>query len=98
MCPICHEHHDETRSLSFDGFGINSCGKYRERLATFTDAGKAAAHLGPIFAAGPEMLEALMSAAIWIDQNRDDEAAGEGQQAKWILDWLHDVIAKAKGE
>jgi hypothetical protein len=27
-CPICHGHHDETRTLSFDGMGINSCGGY----------------------------------------------------------------------
>ena len=33
-CPICRENH-EPRGLSWDGIGINACGMYRSRMATF---------------------------------------------------------------
>ncbi len=38
LCQFCDEHHDQSRGLSFDGRGVNSCGKYRERLATLHNA------------------------------------------------------------
>lgn len=34
-CPICREIHDPARGLSLDGKGLNSCGMYRDRIATF---------------------------------------------------------------
>lgn len=34
-CPICRENHDPARGLSWDGMGLNSCGMYRDRIATF---------------------------------------------------------------
>lgn len=34
-CPICRENHDPARGLSWDGMGLNSCGMYRSRIATF---------------------------------------------------------------
>ena len=61
-CPICREKH-EPRSLSYDGKGINACGMYRSRLATFEN--DAPEHLGPLFAASPRMLEALE----WVADN-----------------------------
>jgi hypothetical protein len=62
ICPICREQH-EPRSLSFDGHGINSCGMYRSRIATFAPDAKAngtAEILGPLFAAAPELKEACI--------------------------------------
>lgn len=58
-CPICREIHGPDRGLSFDGRGINSCGMYRARLATFVNP--ASAELGPLFAAAPRMLAALLA-------------------------------------
>lgn len=65
-CPICGEQHDADRTLSYDGKGINSCGQYRERLATFTTP-KAAADLGPVFAVAPELLAALEAIVARVD-------------------------------
>jgi hypothetical protein len=46
--------------LSFDGCGINGRDQYRTRIATFTDKrGPVAQKYGTLFAAAPEMLEAL---------------------------------------
>ena len=60
QCPICREKHEPERGLSYDGCGINSCGTYRDRLATFSDKrGLTSGLLGPMFAAAPVMLEAL---------------------------------------
>ena len=47
-CPTCREIH-EPRGLVYDGKGINSCGMYRARIATFRP--DAPEHLGPLFAA-----------------------------------------------
>lgn len=56
-CPICRENHEPERGLSFDGLGINSCGMYRERIATFNrnnlDVAKT---LGETFANAPSTL------------------------------------------
>lgn len=50
-------------SLSFDGCGINGRDEYRTRIATFTNKrGPVANHYGPLFAAAPEMLAALVEA------------------------------------
>lgn len=53
QCPVCREEH-EPRSLTYDGRGVNSCGMYRERIATIPDA---YSHLGPTFAAALELRE-----------------------------------------
>ena len=56
-CPICREIHGSDRGLSFDGKGVNSCGMYRERLATLQpDCPEA---LGRLFAEAPAMLALL---------------------------------------
>lgn len=64
-CPICREMHGTARGLSFDGRGINDCGVYRARLFTIptgrlNEDGPQA--LGRMFAAAPEMLDALREA------------------------------------
>ena len=60
QCPICRESHEPGRGLSYDGCGINSCGMYRDRIATFTDKrGLTAGLLGPMFAEAPSLLAAL---------------------------------------
>lgn len=46
--------------LSYDGHGINGTDEYRTRLATFT--GPEGRSFGPLFAAAPELLEALENA------------------------------------
>ncbi len=45
-------------TYSFDGKGINGADEYRSRLATLTDEGHKQ-KIGPLFAASPEILEAL---------------------------------------
>lgn len=37
-CPICRENHGPACGLSWDGMGLNSCGMYRSRIATFLPA------------------------------------------------------------
>lgn len=50
--------------LSFDGCGINGPDEYRTRLATFaTPRGDDARKFGPLFAASPDMLAALVTIA-----------------------------------
>lgn len=50
--------------LSFDGCGINGPDEYRTRLATFaTPRGDDARKFGPMFAASPDMLAALVTIA-----------------------------------
>lgn len=64
-CPICREIHEPTRGLSFDGQGVNSCGMYRNRLATMTDLGKQCG-IGPDLARAwliPELVAALREIA-----------------------------------
>ena len=53
------------KSLSYDGFGINGRDEYRTRLATFaaTLTEEQRREFGPLFAAAPEMFEALKAAA-----------------------------------
>ena len=58
-CPICRERHEANRSLSYDGRGINSCGMYRNRIATFQHSDDVARELGPKFAAALALYEAL---------------------------------------
>lgn len=43
-----------------------------------------------------ELLDALKAAAVWIDQTREAETTGEGQEAKSILEYVHSVIKEAE--
>ena len=53
-----------SQELSFDGCGINGPDEYRTRLATFaTPRGDDAIKYGPMFAASPDMLAALVTIA-----------------------------------
>ena len=50
--------------LSFDGCGINGPDEYRTRLATFAiPRGDDARKFGPMFAASPDMLAAMVTIA-----------------------------------
>jgi hypothetical protein len=72
------------KDLSFDGHGINGMDEYRTRLATFTcSEGRA---FGSLFAAAPELLEAL-----------DAIFNGSGMTGE-NMDKARAAIAKAKGE
>jgi hypothetical protein len=63
-CPICREEHEPDRRLNYDGYGINSCGMYRNRIVTFSGTPRdVVAVLGPLFAASPAMLEELQRVA-----------------------------------
>ncbi len=39
-----------------------------------------------------DLLDALEMARGWIDENREDESTGEGQQARWILDTIDSLL------
>jgi hypothetical protein len=58
VCQVCRERHDPAVDLSFDGKGINSCGMYRTRLATFTSgcSDDIVALLGPLFESSFKLL------------------------------------------
>lgn len=88
-CPICREEH-EPRGLSFDGKGVNSCGMYRTRLATFSK--NAPEHLGPLFAAAPKLLVACKDMEQWFSAMIQ---AGK-LRANVELDRIRDAIAEAE--
>lgn len=98
LCPICRSNLCRG-GLSFDGFGINACDHYRSRLANFThpmtsnEHNKAIAkHLGPLFAAAPEMLEALNAIVANFESDPDDlETMDAG------VKFARSAIAKATG-
>jgi len=50
-----------------------------------------------LFAAAPDMLDALRLAEGWIEENRDAEDTGDGQQAMAILEAIRAAIDKAEG-
>ena len=52
------------RTFSYDGYGINGPDQYRERLATFTEAGHALPGLGKLLEAAPEMAASLRDVEI----------------------------------
>ena len=89
-CKVCEESHEPSRGLSFDGRGINSCGIYRQRIATFEPERES---LGDVFAAAPEMLEALK------DIYSELEKWSNGED--WATDCQKlalNAIAKAEGK
>lgn len=61
-CSICRELHSDDRTLSYDGRGVNSCGMYRDRIATIPDEYR---HLGPVLSMAPQLLESVESLLKW---------------------------------
>lgn len=61
MTPSKHTAQAQRPELTFDGFGINGPDQYRTRIATFVDPHGLGdvARYGRLFAAAPELLEAL---------------------------------------
>ena len=94
QCPICREVHDPERGLSYDGCGINSCGTYRDRLATFGKSvdGLTSGLLGPMFAASPALVAAAKE-FLRLDCRYDDLTA-ECAAAKVAL---RDAVLAAEG-
>jgi len=88
-CPICGEQHDADRTLSYDGHGINSCGLYRERLATFEP--RTPEHLRRVAAAAPEMLAMLkaITYAFYVKGTR--------KELQKALEGSRELIRKAEG-
>lgn len=77
----------QNKNLSFDGFGINGTDQYRSRLATLTQYGQKQ-NVGPLFAAAPELLEALEE-FLACGPN-----AGHNQD---LIDQAKKSVSKAKG-
>lgn len=75
-------------TLSYDGRGINGPDEYRTRLATFTSR-EQADKWGPLFAAAPDLLEALRYIVAW---------DGDDWNACQARDMALRAIAKATGE
>jgi hypothetical protein len=90
-CPICREIH-APRGLCYDGMGVNSCGMYRERIATIPHE---YAFLGPVFASAPQLLEAArigLQALAILESNGLDTEQDEKDKA-----FIQQAIAKAEG-
>ena len=85
-CPYCRESH-EPKPLSYDGFGINSCGMYADRIATFSKSvpEPMRKELGHLWKAAPDLLEVAKAAYVYITGNPGLENA------------LKQAIAKAEG-
>lgn len=72
-CEYCREIHIGERVFTYDGRGVNGCGEYRPRLATFPpdmsrdDREK----IGPLLAAAPRLLEALLIALPYVTDALD---------------------------
>ena len=100
-CLICRENHEE-RVLSFDGKGINACGIYRTRLATFTSGcdDDQVTMLGPLFAAAPDLLAALQGMIDTLDESEviDHDFHGHDNDGTCQLCNARTAIAKAMGE
>lgn len=77
-----------SRTLSYDGRGINSCGMYRNRIATFQHSDDVARELGPKFAAAPAMYEALQVAQRYLEQC-------QGHDEEWQI--VTNALAQAEG-
>lgn len=80
--------------LSFDGCGINGPDKYKTRIATFAYT-KAVTAYGPLFAAAPELLDAL---EMLIEQVREhnQRQTNLGNCIIWDRK-ADDILARAKG-
>jgi len=91
-CPICREEH-EPRGLAYDGRGVNSCGMYRDRIATIQNEYH---HLGPTLAAAPELLAALK--AIVKEHHNDLWNAVDSTVRNENIIAAEKAIAKAEGK
>lgn len=91
-CPYCRENH-EPRPLSFDGFGINSCGIYRDRLATFATGQDETTRkaLATLWIAAPDLLKVLKAALTTIERDMPLKERNE------IRDQVNRAIATAEG-
>jgi hypothetical protein len=76
--------------LTHDGHGINGPDEHRSRVATFSDKEKNGPKYGPLFAAAPELLEALK--LVWVRNSNHDTLTFDE------LNSVRALIAKAKGE
>lgn len=82
---------DHRPELTFDGFGINGPDEYRTRICTFTkgEFPNHAGRYGPMFAAAPELLEAL--------RNVSQDLADAGEIQPDTLAMIPAAIARATG-
>jgi len=90
----------ERTTLSFDGHGINDCDEYGSRIATLTTNYKES-KFGPLFAAAPDMLEALTEMVGWFDSSPFRALmTKQGYQAEChrIINTSRAAIAKAQGK
>ncbi len=89
-------------TLSFDGHGINGPDVHRSRLATFAP-GADKAKWGPLFAAAPEMLEALEACIPWLGKAIFYDLASLPVEApredlSKVLSMAGAAVSKARGE
>lgn len=82
------------QELSFDGFGVNGSDEHKTRIARFLKTDEAMVY-GPLFAAAPELLEALEFALVEYEEyfiptgkTKDDV----------VITKLRAAINKAKGQ
>ncbi len=91
--------------FTFDGFGINGRDEYRTRLATLTETGQRE-KVGPLFAASPDLREALEAAWDLLNDSDvrfmicDGGRGHLGEQAKYhaAKRLAQKATSKAKGE
>jgi len=82
------------KTYTFDGHGINGADEYKSRLATLTNEGHAK-NIGKLFAAAPELMEALEAL---LEHAEKYLRLGEvGGKEKRIIESARASIAKAKG-
>jgi hypothetical protein len=81
------------RHLSYDGHGVNDTDKYRSRLATFADGvyQDDRDRLGPMFAAAPDLLAALVD----LVNRADTTMLADGSSLDTLA--AHAAIARAHG-
>lgn len=89
----------QNKNFSFDGFGINGADQYSSRLATLTPEGQKQ-NVGKLFAAAPELLEALQlilkhEGEIKINGIGIESDSDNLEKAKLLA---MNAIAQAKGE
>lgn len=81
--------------LSFDGKGINGPDEYRSRLATFTNQ-EAADRYGRLFAAAPDLLEAVCKLQMVAERHADTQI-NEQEWTIEIMKFAREAEAKAIG-
>ncbi len=95
----------ERTGLSFDGHGINDVDSYGSRIATLSDSYKhttAGEHYGRLFAAAPDMLEALTAIQARLHGEWDNPALVKfgplGDSLGDVNAIVRAAIAKAEGK